>query len=238
MQALGASARRRPERELPDNPIDAIVKYGTSRKRHGRHVANHLGALALQFSESVLEAIRGASLEELFGDSVARGASPSPRAHRAPRTAPAAIAARPVAAGRKARVGRLSRRSASDIERVISEIMSLLAETPKGMRAEEIRQRLGLVAKELPRPLKEALDSGRIGKSGQKRATTYFVGGASGTGVKAPAPAARRAVRAGARRKAATSRASTPRAKKSGAGRRGGSKRGARRPAKASKRSK
>jgi hypothetical protein len=55
----------------------------------------------------------------------------------------------------------------------------LLRQTPKGLRAEQIREELGLQAKELPRPLNEALDSGRLAKSGQKRATTYFVKGAA-----------------------------------------------------------
>lgn len=48
------------------------------------------------------------------------------------------------------------------------------------MRAEQIRESLGVEAKELPRPLAEAISSGRITKSGQKRATTYFAGGGSG----------------------------------------------------------
>jgi hypothetical protein len=63
---------------------------------------------------------------------------------------------------------------------VIEQIVSLLKSNPGGLRAEQIREELGLQAKELPRPLKEALDSGRLGKSGQKRATTYFVKGAGG----------------------------------------------------------
>jgi len=206
---------------------------------------SRLGVLALEFSESVLEAIRGASLEELFGESVARGAPAVPRAARAVRTAPAASAGRPPAPaptataatsrGRKPRPGRLSRRSPSDIERVISEIVSLLTESPGGMRAEEIRRRLGLVAKELPRPLKEGLDSGRIGKSGQKRATTYFIAGAAGAGAKAPAAGGRKAVRAVVKRKAAPGKA---KAQKSAARKRGASKRGARPSAKARKPSK
>jgi hypothetical protein len=76
----------------------------------------------------------------------------------------------------------LPRRSAGDIEQVVERIVGLLRQSPKGLRAEQIREKLALQAKELPRPLKEALDSGRLGKSGQKRATTYYVkgGGASG----------------------------------------------------------
>jgi hypothetical protein len=44
------------------------------------------------------------------------------------------------------------------------------------MRAEEIRSSLNVEAKELPRPLAEGLSNGSLKKSGQKRATTYFVG--------------------------------------------------------------
>jgi hypothetical protein len=64
---------------------------------------------------------------------------------------------------------------------VIERIVALLKANPAGLRAEQIREQLGLQAKELPRPLKEALDSGRLSKSGQKRATTYFAKG-SGSG--------------------------------------------------------
>jgi hypothetical protein len=60
---------------------------------------------------------------------------------------------------------------------VITRIVGLLKQHPKGLRAEEIRSNLGLLSKEMPRPLKEALDSGRLGKSGQKRATTYVAKG-------------------------------------------------------------
>jgi hypothetical protein len=57
------------------------------------------------------------------------------------------------------------------------------------MRAEAIRAALNLQAKEMPRPLKEAVESGRVGKSGQKRATTYFLkGGGAGRPAKAAAP--------------------------------------------------
>jgi hypothetical protein len=129
---------------------------------------NRLGELALAFSESVLDAIRGASLGELFGESsgstgrrAAAARAPEPREDEA---------------GRR-RGGRLERRSSSDIERIVSEILSLLTEHPAGLRAEEIREHLDLVAKELPRPLKEAVDAGLLGKSGQKRATTYYVAG-------------------------------------------------------------
>ena len=69
---------------------------------------------------------------------------------------------------------------------MVDSIVGLLKQSPKGLRAEQIRAKLGLQAKEMPRPLKEAVDGGRLGKSGQKRATTYFV---KGGGAARPKPA-------------------------------------------------
>jgi hypothetical protein len=75
-----------------------------------------------------------------------------------------------------------------DIAGVIDRIVGLLRQSAGGLRAEQIRQKLGLLAKELPRPLKDALASGQLGKSGQKRATTYVYKGA-GAAARPPAPA-------------------------------------------------
>lgn len=134
---------------------------------------NRLNELASTFAASVLAAIRGASLEELLAESSsASGGRGGARA--------ASRASSPAAAAPKRRGGRLPRRSAGDIEGVIDRIVGLLKESPEGLRAEQIREQLGLQAKELPRPLKEALDSGRLSKSGQKRATTYFAKGSGG----------------------------------------------------------
>jgi hypothetical protein len=89
--------------------------------------------------------------------------------------------------GGRAKSERLGRRSADDISALVDRIVDLLAKSPEGLRAEQIRESLDLEAKELPRPLAEALSSRRIGKSGQKRATTYYVrgAGAKGAGAKA-----------------------------------------------------
>ncbi len=96
------------------------------------------------------------------------------------------------------------RRSAADIAGFIDRIVDLVKASPKGLRAEQIREGLGVQAKELPRPLKEAVDGGRLGKSGQKRATTYFLkGGAPSPRPAAPArKAAKKAKRGGARKTA------------------------------------
>ena len=62
---------------------------------------------------------------------------------------------------------------------MIESIVGVLTKSGQGMRAEQIRESLGVEAKELPRPLAEAMSSGRITKTGQKRATTYFAGTAA-----------------------------------------------------------
>lgn len=59
---------------------------------------------------------------------------------------------------------------------MVDNIVTLLEKNPGGLRAEQIREALNCQAKELPRPLADALAEGRITKSGQKRATTYFAG--------------------------------------------------------------
>jgi hypothetical protein len=132
---------------------------------------NRLNELASSFATSVLAAICGASLDQLVTDSSGANGKSAPRA--------AGRAAASAAAPRR-RGGRLPRRSAGDIAGVIEQIVTLLKGKPGGLRAEQIREELGLQAKELPRPLKEALDSGRLSKSGQKRATTYFAKGSGG----------------------------------------------------------
>ena len=65
---------------------------------------------------------------------------------------------------------------------MIDGIVGLLEKRNEGLRAEQIREALGVEAKELPRPLADALEAGRISKTGQKRATTYFAGGGGGGG--------------------------------------------------------
>jgi hypothetical protein len=124
-----------------------------------------LNELATEFATNVLHAIRGASLEEILNET---GGGPGSKG-RAPRAV--AAAATPRATKRS---GRLARRSSGDIASVVNKIVGLLEKHQAGLRAEEIRSKLNLQAKELPRPIAEALAKKRIVKEGQKRATTYF----------------------------------------------------------------
>ena len=87
---------------------------------------------------------------------------------------------------------------------MVEAIVGALAKSSTGMRSEQLRAALGVQSKELPRPLAEALSSGRVTKTGQKRATTYFAGGsaarASAGGAKAGG-AKRRGRRVGSKNK-------------------------------------
>jgi hypothetical protein len=82
--------------------------------------------------------------------------------------------------------GRLKRRSADDIAATLGNIVTLLKAHPAGLRAEQIRKDLDMLAKELPRPLAEGLASKALRKKGQKRATVYFAGSAAPAASEAP----------------------------------------------------
>jgi hypothetical protein len=123
-------------------------------------------ALAAEFAVSVIGALRSASLEELLEvTNNRRRVAELPPATRARRT----------------KGGRLGRRSAGEITGMVDAIVALVQKHPGGLRAEQIREALACEAKELPRPLAEAVSAGRLTKTGQKRATTYSAGnGGSG----------------------------------------------------------
>jgi hypothetical protein len=130
---------------------------------------SQLEALAHSFVNDVIAAIRGSSLDELLapaGRTVRNG--PSARRTAASTTeSPAPKAAR--------LSGRLHRRSAEEIAAMVGQIVELLRKNKDGLRAEQIREKLGLQAKEMPRILKAGLSAPKVLTSkGRKRATTYF----------------------------------------------------------------
>lgn len=151
-------------------------------------------SLASQFASSILDALRSASIDELADVAGRNGGARRGRPPAERTDSSAGPAAR-----RRGRGGRLGRRSAGDITRMVESIVELLQRSSEGLRAEQIREALAVEAKELPRPLAEAISSGRITKSGQKRATTYFAG--SGGGGSASTPKRRGGRKAGARKK-------------------------------------
>jgi hypothetical protein len=116
---------------------------------------------AAHFAEAVVQALRGASLEELM--SITGG-----------RAVPRSVLGRGSATA-GARGGRLGRRSPEDIHRTLGQIVAVLAQHPEGLRAEQLKAALQLDKRELPRPLAEGLGAGTLRKEGNKRATTYFL---------------------------------------------------------------
>jgi hypothetical protein len=128
---------------------------------------NSLNELASTFADSVLAAIRGASLEDLLADSgggARRGPGRPPRSTTTPPT-PATPPAR--------KSGRLARRSAEDIAKALDEVVALVKKNNGGLRAEQIRKTLKMQSKEMPRVLKEGLSKKKLKSKGQKRATSY-----------------------------------------------------------------
>jgi hypothetical protein len=121
-----------------------------------------LNALATNLASDILDVIRSSSLEELLGE---RGGRPG----RAPKSMSNGVA-KP---SRTTSSGRLPRRSAEEIATALDEIVALVSKHNDGLRAEEIRVKLGMQAKEMPRLLKEGLATKVLKAKGQKRATTY-----------------------------------------------------------------
>ena len=126
-----------------------------------------LTTLAERFANDLLAAIRSATVDELL-----EGPAPS-TSRSTPVKAPPPVANR---SGRKARTEGTPRvrRGAEQIQGIVDSIVKLLKKNPKGLRAEHVRDELGIDAKDLVRPIREALDQKAIKKKGQKRATVYF----------------------------------------------------------------
>ena len=122
-----------------------------------------LNDLAASFANDVLAAIRGASLQDLHAD----GGVGSSRRGR-PRGA--ATTSRPA----RRSGGRLARRSPAEIAGLIDKVRGLLRGKKSGLRSEEIQAALKLDRRELPRVLGTGLESKKLRKVGQKRATRYF----------------------------------------------------------------
>lgn len=115
--------------------------------------------LTNEFASEVLEAIASTSLDEILDGSVT-GTRASARA-------------RTMAVARRVSPGK--RRTPNDFEQTIEAIVSMLKNHGGGLRAEELRARLGLERRDMHGPIAKALASRRIRKTGEKRTTTYFV---------------------------------------------------------------
>ncbi len=123
-----------------------------------------LSELATLFAQEVLATVRSVSLGELLA--APHGDEGAPRPNEATTRKSPSV-------GRSS--GRLPRRSAQEIAGTLEKIVRLVKGHKTGLRAEQIRQELGLSPKEMPRILKEGLSTNQLKSKGQKRATTYLV---------------------------------------------------------------
>src|SRR5260370_27029091 len=102
---------------------------------------SRLNELASTFASSVLDAIRGSSVDELLAGSPGGGGRGSPRtAERLP-----------AAKGRR-RGGRLPRRSEGDIANVMEQIADLLPQHSCGTLAAPTLRKLGSLLQAIPAP--------------------------------------------------------------------------------------
>ena len=128
---------------------------------------SQLDALASNFAQQIVAAIRTASVDELAGTKDGGGRHVREGGGQAD---PLSVPTTP----RKGKNGRLRRRSDEEIAATLNKIVLLVKTQKNGLRAEEIRQKLGLLPKEMPRILKEGVSTKKLSSKGQKRATTYF----------------------------------------------------------------
>jgi hypothetical protein len=137
-------------------------------------------AIARQFASSVLDAVRGASLDDLRAEGTViasrrGGVGPADGSGRGARGGGGQLEPRRKNA-RKSSGGRLARRSPADITATLDQVVALVKRSTFGLRSEEIRKALRLDKREVPRVLKEGLARKKLRAKGQKRATTYSAG--------------------------------------------------------------
>src|SRR5439155_14372731 len=105
-----------------------------------------ISELADNFAKGILQAIRGASLEEILGESGRKG----PVRETQATGAAGAASSTPK---RRGRPGRLARRSSEDIEKVVKMVIEALSSAAAGMRSEELQKALKVFKQEITRPL-------------------------------------------------------------------------------------
>lgn len=116
--------------------------------------------LSRAFAAQLLDALRATSLDEILAE--ARGGAPAKKTGKA--AAPAKAPART---------------RATTVQQIVSTvtvdaIVSILKKHKGGLRAELLRKELGAAKPAFNYHASKAIAEGKIRKTGQKRATTYF----------------------------------------------------------------
>jgi hypothetical protein len=82
-------------------------------------------------------------------------------------------------------------RTPEELGRAVDRITELLARHPDGLRSEKLRSELGFSRAELLRPLAQAIASGRVKKTGERRRTVYALADKARSAAAPARPAAR-----------------------------------------------
>ena len=130
-----------------------------------------LDTLASSFAIAVLDAIRGASLDELVSErgvsAASAGGSSRPRGSRAARRFSAAARPKRTPAVREVLLS-------AEIEQVLERVVALVKKHKDGLGSAAIRAELGLEKAALPRLLHEGMARKMLKSKGQKRGTRYL----------------------------------------------------------------
>lgn len=143
--------------------------------------------LASQFVHNVLQALAGASLQELSALTSASSSSgrrssnnsaaaaPSRGRGRGRGRAPAPAPKEIPASTRGRRGGRRVRRSSEDVSKLADEVVDFVSQSGGNVAVSEIAKAIGVTTQDITRPVAIALQEGRIYKEGEKRLTRYYI---------------------------------------------------------------
>jgi hypothetical protein len=163
------------------------------------HIEQTIQDLASQFVHSVLQALSGASLQELSalaggggrsgrassGGARGRGRGAAPARGRGRPPASAAAKEAP-ASSRGRRGGRRVRRSSEDVSSLAAKVSDFVSESGGNVAVSDIAKALGVSTQDITRPVAIALQEGKIYKEGEKRLTRYFTNEGKRRGKKLP----------------------------------------------------
>jgi hypothetical protein len=141
---------------------------------------SQLHVVAAEFVQSLIAAIRGASVAELSALARVEAAPPALAASRPAARRDARPAAQPARGARNTgattRARRAGRRPSDEIHALEARVIELVKGSAGGLSISDIASRLGVPKGDLPRPLALAVAAGLVKKTGEKRLSRYFPG--------------------------------------------------------------
>jgi hypothetical protein len=124
------------------------------------------------FTSELSELVRAAALE-----AVSDALGSSPKIKRGPgRPRKTGVPSPIISKGARKKGGKRIRRTAADLEQLMTDIHGYLKANP-GQRLEEMASGMGLNSHDMKRPIVLLLEKNQLGKKGQRRGTTYTAKG-------------------------------------------------------------